>query len=231
MVWFNGATYEPTNQSSASTLTRPSLHSNSPPPPPLCIPSSASTNVTGLWPARWAIHGCMSPVSKMARSAGGTRVTMALCIASCAAQTEKCMRTEAVCAAAAHFVHWASARRCSLSGPHAPGTALCQGAPHSLLIGSPSHAHPWGAQHGLLCGHSGHSRAQSTSKIKSYIKSVLRVIKKCLQKRGSLNGRQETSTCLGALPTRSDPTSSGSTTRCVTRVSRTYSLPLGIAGL
>ena len=33
-------------------------------------------------------------------------------------------------------------------GPHAPRTALCQGAPHSLLIISLSHAHPWGAPGG-----------------------------------------------------------------------------------
>ena len=52
--------------------------------------------------------------------------------------------------------------------------------------------------------------------IKSYIESVLKIIKGCLQKRGSPKGRRATSTCLGALPTRSDPTCSGSTTRCAT---------------
>ena len=39
-------------------------------------------------------------------------------------------------------------------------------------------------------------------KIKSYIESVLKVIKECLQKRGSPKGRQATNTC---LPTWSDP--------------------------
>ena len=58
--------------------------------------------------------------------------------------------------------------------PRAPGTALCQGTPHSLLIVSPSHAHPWGAQPGHLCGHSGRSPARSTLKSRATLRACSR---------------------------------------------------------
>ena len=71
---------------------------------PCPVHLSASLHPTRRDRFGWATHGCASTTSKMATSAGGTRVTMALSIASCTAQTAKCTRAEAVCAAAAHFV-------------------------------------------------------------------------------------------------------------------------------
>ena len=229
MVRFNGgATNEPTNQSSASTtLTRPSLRSNSPPPPPLSLALTYANDISG---------GRSMGAHRRSRRWRGARVVQGspwLCALHHVQPRRRNVRERkpsalpppALCVGP---LPDGTMRFIWIFGPHAPGTALCQGAPHSLLIVSPSHAHPWGAQPGLLCWLSGRS---PTSKIKSYIESMLKVIKGCLQKRGSLKGRQATSTCLGALPTWSDPTSSGSTSKCATRVSCTYSLPLGIASL
>ena len=154
----------------------------------------------------------------MATNASGTRVTTALCVASSTAQTAKCTRAEAVCAAVVNFVRFTTSYLCRTMLFYLDIWATrtgdrSHGASRSLLIVSSSRAHPWGASVTWALG------ALASAVNISYIGSVLMIIKESLQKRGSPKGRRTTNACSRALPTRSNPihpTRTGSTTRCAT---------------
>ena len=258
MQFNGGATYEPTNQSSASTtLTHPSLRSTSPPPPPpshsptpTTFPSTLSCRicplthsllapstflrpstrpvVTGLWPVRWSIGGCVLTASRWreARVVQGSPWPCALRHVSPRQRNVHEQKLSSLLSTLCSSPR-PSAGQCSfiwISGPRPAGTALCQGASHSLFIVSPLHAHPWGAQPGQYVALGALASVLN-------IESMLKIINECLQKRGSPKGQRAMNSCLRALPTRSDPTCSGNTTRCATRFSRMYSLPLRIASL